>query len=144
MPNPLKFKTARTSELRAILARARAKAEQPNGASSSSSPSPSLGGGYEERSSSRSESEASSKSPSPTKSPLGGKSSGPKTTFQDTKRNYRSNYDDDSEDEDIVEKHFDFSNHIADDDSDDSDDTNKGTLGRMLKQKQREMLRNKK
>lgn len=99
----------------------------------------------EERSSSRSESEASSsKSPSPVKSPVGkGNSSRAMTSFDDMKnrQNYRlSRYDEDSED-DIVEKHFDFGDE--DQDTDSEDDTNKGTLGRMLKQKRREVLNKK-
>ncbi|ODN06606.1 Epidermal growth factor receptor kinase substrate 8-like protein 2 [Orchesella cincta] len=132
------YKTARSSELRAILAKARAKAEQPNGSFASTS----MGASNSDHGVSRSASDASSKSPSPEKSSSKTvKVPVLKTTFKEENKNRKSRYDEDSED-DIVTRHFNFSDD-GDDDSDE-DDANKGTLGRMLKQKRREMLQQRK
>ncbi|XP_021962658.1 epidermal growth factor receptor kinase substrate 8-like protein 1 isoform X2 [Folsomia candida] len=131
------FKTTRSSELRAILAKARAKVELGSFDVKTTSPSPEPVYTPPNKYGSRNGSSSNSNPTSPTPKPMGmmnnNNNKSPASKFKP-----KSRYDDDSDDAPVI--NFGLSDE-SDDESDDGRTNDKGTLGNMLKKRRGEILR---
>jgi len=140
----LQYKTARSSELRSILAKARARIEQSNFDNGSSGGGGGGDGGRPNSSSSygngRNEVYSVPQKAGKSSESSSRNSSTPTNNQRSNERMNKSRYDEDSEPEEEPDISFGLTDE-SDTDSSDDNSNNKGTLGKMLKKKRGEILR---